>query len=190
MGADSSKIPENLTDIIKESKYTTGEVKRWYKNFVKLYPDDSLSISAFTNLYCKIYPQGDASALAEQIFRVFDHNQDGHIDFRELVIALGTSCRGGIEEKMKLMFSLYDINDDGFIKIDEMFLIFKSMFQMSTSGVGGKLSSDDTKARQHAEKMFAKIDRNADGRISLDEFISVGGKNIELMNLLTLGKSQ
>ena len=118
MGGDLGKdMPFDIHKLKKESKYTTSELKRWYTNFSKRYPEGYISTGEFKKIYCKTYPNGDASAMAEQVFRLFDENRDGKIDFREVVIGLGIGSRGTIDEKMSLMFSLYDINGDGFLDI-------------------------------------------------------------------------
>ena len=53
---------------------------------------------------------------AENVFKLFDANHDGKIDFSELAVALGIFSRGSREEKLKWMFSLYDINGDGYVQ--------------------------------------------------------------------------
>ena len=58
MGGNLGKdIPFNLHELKRESKYTTFELKRWYTNFCKLYPERYISTKEFRELYCKIYPE-------------------------------------------------------------------------------------------------------------------------------------
>ena len=195
MGGDLGKdFPMDIKDLKKESKYTTSELKRWYQNFKKMYPEGYIDKLRFKNLYCKTYPAGDASSMADQVFRVFDENRDGKVDFREIVIGLGVGSRGTVVEKMNLMFSLYDINGDGYIKRDEMLVIVKSMVKMishnASSSVGCfgefQTSKYEAKARKQVDEMFKEMDINDDGLISLEEFLALGKRDSPIMQVLGL----
>lgn len=51
--------------------------------------------------------------------------QDGFIDFMEYVAALSLVLKGGVEQKLRWYFKLYDVDGSGCIDRDELLQIIK-----------------------------------------------------------------
>ena len=71
---------------------------------------------------------------------------------QEFVAGLSVLSRGTLAEKLQWIFSLYDINSDGYISRDEMLDIISAIYDMM-----GRFSDpciDENTAREHVERVF------------------------------------
>ncbi|KAH8362440.1 hypothetical protein KR200_007492 [Drosophila serrata] len=121
----------------------------------------------FIKIYKQFFPQGDPSKFASLVFRVFDENNDGSIEFEEFIRALSVTSKGNLDEKLQWAFRLYDVDNDGYITREEMYNIVDAIYQM----VGQQPQSEDENTPQkRVDKIFDQMDKNHDGKLTLEEF--------------------
>ena len=63
----------------------------------------------------------------KRVFQIFDKDGDGKISFVEFITGLSQLYGHDEEEKLKFMFKIYDIDQDGFITNGELFKVLQMM---------------------------------------------------------------
>lgn len=122
-------------------------------------------------------PELAQNPLVQRVISVFDKNKDGNISFYEFVTGISKLSEAGSEEdKMRFLFSIYDIEGDGFISNGELFKVLKMM-------VGNNLT--DVQLQQLVDRTIIRADEDFDGKISYEEFCKMI-RNLEIGDKLTL----
>ena len=87
-------LSENLDILLDESSGGQFSIdwvilpQEWHVGFMEDCPDGELTKAQFVEMYNKIFPGGCADKFSEIIFRTFDTDRSGTIDFREFMLAL------------------------------------------------------------------------------------------------------
>jgi len=83
-------------------------------------PNGQLTRDKFLEVYSSFFPQGNADKFCEHVFRTFDSDNSGKIDFKEFLQAINITSSGKPEQKLEWAFNMYDVNGDGTIEPSEM----------------------------------------------------------------------
>jgi len=185
MGKKNSKLKQETIDVLTHDTYfSEKEIRQWHKGFLKDCPNGLLTEKGFIRIYKQFFPQGDPSKFATLVFRVFDENNDGSIEFEEFIRALSITSRGNLDEKLQWAFKLYDVDNDGFITRSEMYNIVEAIYQM----VGQTPTAEDENTPQRrVDKIFSQMDKNHDDKLTLDEFREGSKADPRIVQALSLG---
>merc|ERR1712066_159406 len=172
---------EDLSYIARNTAMDKDSVEKQYQNFLKKHPDGRISRKSFHTMMKECYPGADTEKLEKHIFRMYDSNKDGHIDFREFMIVLYIMSNGSPEENLKQIFRVFDINNDGRINLAEMKRIVNDLFKLIDE-------KDIESASQEilVKNAFSEMDEDGDGEISEEEFIKACLNQKKFSTMLTL----
>ncbi|EDO32744.1 predicted protein [Nematostella vectensis] len=171
MGQKGCKLtPEETRELQKCTYFDKKELQKWYKDFMKDCPSGELRQEAkeFQKIYQQFFPFGDPTKFAAFVFKVFDRNEDGCISFKEFITALSITSRGSLDEKLEWAFSLYDLDKNGYITRDEMLSIVQAIYCMVGNIID--LPRDEDTPEKRVDKIFKQMDKNEDGRLTMEEF--------------------
>lgn len=121
----SALSKEILEDLKMNTKYSEAELSAWYTTFLKECPNGRISKEKFEGIYASFFPDADPTAYARHVFRSFDLNADGTLDFKEYIIALHLTSSGKTLHKLEWAFALYDVDGNGTISKNEVQEIVK-----------------------------------------------------------------
>ena len=183
MGAKGSKLKSGELEVLRtNTEFNDDELNEWHHWFRGVLldcPNNRMDIEEFKKIYNRMFPSGVDEKYAEHVFRTFDANKDGHIDFREFVCSLSITSRGSLEQKLQWAFKVYDIDEDGFITRKEMLEIVKAIYKMSRHNSLSHhltVSEDASTPEERVDDIIKELDKNMDGKLSEKEFVE-GSKN-------------
>merc|ERR1711890_61707 len=183
MGQSNSSLgltKEDVAFLKRNTRYNEETIQEWYKGFISDCPNGKLTPDSFIKIYSQCFPSGNAGAFCEHIFRTFDTDKNGFIDFKEFLLAIDVTSSGTPEEKLNWAFSMYDVDGNGHIDQEEMTKIVKSIYDMLGAGA---VKPTDT-AEERAKNIFNRMDENNDGSLTEEEFLKGCLQDDELSKML------
>ncbi|KOB77443.1 Uncharacterized protein OBRU01_04066, partial [Operophtera brumata] len=132
-------------------------------------PNGRLTPAKFVDMYKMFFPSGNAVEFCDHVFRTFDMDKNGYIDFKEFLQAIHVTSSGTPEEKLKWAFRMYDVDGNG------------AIYDMLGACSSNRPADS---AEERAKNIFAKMDENNDGQLTQDEFLKGCLQDEELSKML------
>ena len=152
-----------------------------YNSFKKDCPGGVLTQHKMVDLYNKFNPYGNAQKFCIHVFRIFDADKNGSIDFKEFLLAINITSKGTPKEILEYAFKLYDVDGNGRIDQREMSQIILAIYEL----MGAKRFKPQDTPEERTKIIFSQMDKNTDGYLSEEEFLQGCLKDNEVPNLLS-----
>jgi Ca2+-binding EF-hand superfamily protein len=185
MGLKNGKPDLRNDDILafsQSSGFSEEQIKLKFAAFTADHPKGKICRKSFRKMLTEAFlhsktPVADVEKMEKHIFRIYDTNNDGHIDFIEFMVVFHVLSEGTPEEVLRKLFRLFDVNCDGNISKKEMLRLVKDLHGLS--------SVSETRQRI-AESAFAEMDNDGDGIVTCDEFVKAVLDEKTVSKMLTM----
>ncbi|CAF0716350.1 unnamed protein product [Brachionus calyciflorus] len=171
-GKTKKKNPTVLTEdeinlLLSNTSFTREEIYRWHDGFMKDCPKGQLDKKKFVDAYKAFYPQGKADKFCNHVFKVFDFDNSGRIDFTEFLIAISVTAQGDAEKKLSMAFRMYDVDRNGKVDKKEMEKIIEAIYDL----LGEEHRKGENSPSERVKTIMSKLDTDQNGYLSENEFV-------------------
>lgn len=174
---------EELNFLKNNTNFTEEQIKEWHRGFYQDCPNGQLTRKKFLEVYKQFFPSGNAETFCDHVFRTFDQDNSGAIDFKEFLLAINVTSSGSPEQKLEWAFKMYDIDNSSTIELSEMVKIIQAIYEMLGADVSKMQETPEVRAR----RIFEKMDLNSDGKLTEEEFTKGCLGDEDLYRILTAG---
>ena len=101
-------LAEEIAFLLKNTTFNEQQILNWHQQFLKDCPKGELDKKKFLAVYQEFFPRGKSEKFSNEVFKLFDTDHSGKIDFTEFLVAISTSDGGDVKAKLHLAFDLYD----------------------------------------------------------------------------------
>ncbi|RZF35216.1 hypothetical protein LSTR_LSTR014010 [Laodelphax striatellus] len=127
--------------------------------------NEGLSRVMFRELLHNTFDVVTEEVLMERIFSAFDRQAAGWLRLEDWLLGLSVFLRGTLEERAIFAFHVYDLNNDGYISREEMFLLLRNSLVKHPQD-----DDPDEGVRDLVELAVRKMDADRDGKLSQNDF--------------------
>eukprot|EP00092_Neocalanus_flemingeri_P054260 GFUD01063897.1.p1 GENE.GFUD01063897.1~~GFUD01063897.1.p1 ORF type:complete len:177 (-),score=56.87 GFUD01063897.1:96-626(-) len=153
---------EDITALSKSSGLEGAQVQEAFDAFVAEHPNGRMKPKDFRTMMSQALPKKDAN-------------------FVEFMVIFYIMSDGAPEDVLGKIFRVFDVNSDGTITKKELNRLIKDMY--------GLLKTEDPKIAAKdliAKSAFAEMDKDEDGKVSTDEFITACLSQEEFSKMLAI----
>ena len=75
-----------------------------FDNFIAKHPKGKITKKGFREMYKELYPNKNCEKIMERMFKMYDKDNDGYIQFRELMMVIYVMSDGSVEDNLRQIF--------------------------------------------------------------------------------------
>lgn len=180
MGNIKSLPDTSTTDLLsKFSHFRPEDITLWLQMFKKTYPS-TITRTELDHALKTLFPFGNCSPFASNLFRTINISQSSHIDISEFLISLSILTKGSKLEKLRWVFRFMDSDDDGVITKNDMTRVVISVYDMIGCFFDISMESEKT-----VEKLFEEAE-NESGFLTFEDLKFLVENKPEILNCFVL----
>ena len=171
-------IEEPQKKIMMRMVFTKRDRQRLLENFFKSVFREGAQLGVQIGetrrdiLECELTRQEFADAMSlkkdslfvDQMFQLIDQDGNGFVSFREFLDMIVIFAKGSPEDKIKLMFDMYDVDKSGRLNREEFKKMLKAMMEMVNASV------KPDQMEQLVDSMFTAAGFQNKQELTLDDF--------------------
>lgn len=115
------------------------------------------------------------SLFVNQMFSLIDRDKNGYISFRELLYTVLLFAKGSCEDKLHILFLMYDRDRSGSLSRSEVTEMIRSLMEMANS------SLDHEQVDQLVDKMFLASGIERSNSLRFKDFTRVLGNRMDML---------
>lgn len=126
--------------------------------------------------------ESDAEIL-DRLFTMFDKTGDNQVNFREFAVGISPLISGDVVDKLQFSFGLYDMDNTGQIRPNEMIFVLTSMNNVA-SYFGDPVMTHE-QIEQLVDDIFKEADVSHSGALSYEEYLAAVSDHPILVQFIT-----
>jgi len=181
MGQGSSGIlsPAVIAQITEDCSFSEAEAKDLYRLFRQMSllhgsSEHRLNQNSFIQIFASAYPGVDVEPFAKLIFKHYDTDQSGHIDFREFLTGLDDQLKPGLSEEALWGFKFLGGTEAGILTYENALYAIKAMYSLNSGYLPLESLID---GENYTQRLFLRAGRREQGTITLGIFKNVVGES-------------
>ncbi|KAL0477484.1 hypothetical protein AKO1_008209 [Acrasis kona] len=185
MGNDIPKSQLKEWESVTDGRLSKKDIARYRKMWLEMFGTGEMDKVGFRQWIkaIGIFPNLNADAPIDHLFRSYDRDRSGSISFEEFILYLSitapTQTDQDPEKIIEVTFLLYDADGDGHLSRTELEAGMKDTFRL----LGHDVDSDKFQKiiEQRVNQLIDIADVNGDGNLTLEEIQVAVKKNPKLL---------
>merc|ERR1712142_170960 len=166
-GKGGSLKREEIQTLATATGFDPEEISSNFDTFLSNYPDGKLTGNDFHQIIVKAVTEENTTKMEKHLLRMYDTNNDKCIDFTEF-LRLGYILGEGNEKKiLSRIFLVLDVNGIGSLSMQEIRKVATDFY-----GLLKETNPRVASVEFLAAAAIVEMDKNKDGIITLEEFIT------------------
>jgi Ca2+-binding EF-hand superfamily protein len=179
----SSSLPPQLVEELEVmTSFSYAEINDLYRQFRHDCPDLKMSKIQFRELYRGTFPNGDPDKFADLVFKSFDREDRGYIDFRQFLTTLSAQLKGNFEKKLDWLFGLYDTEHVDYITKEALLEMITAIHDLHVGALPSEDQLSPDEVASHIMKQAGQLEHP--GRIYRNDFIRAAMTSNTLASIL------